>query len=461
MDEIQGWARQTFGEARLGNVSRVRRLIGMAATLAQRPAGTVTAVFGDAAEREGAFRLLSSKHVRPEAVVDAVAGATLRKCRGRVYCAIDGSSLTLTDRLQSRDVGRVGTTKAKARGLQALTALMADANGVPIGLAGVHFWARTGPSLREGRRNHPDVKGVGEMRHTLAFVTHLDDMRRTHASHVEPWYQLDRGFDSGALFRLAAARGLLVTVRASVERRLEAPGGKRRYLRAAVRRAPALGDVLVEVPARHGEPARLAVVRVRATTVRLSLPVTHRKRSTVEVTAVQAKEVGYSGPGALHWTLLTTASATTLAEARAVLDGYALRWRIEDMHRAWKAGWCNVEQTQLRSRAAIIKWATLHLAVATRAMRLAHLARTEPDRPSTDELSRDEVDAVLILASKRKRTKYKRGETPPLGELVDLLARLGGYVGKSSGGPPGATVVGRGLDRIAALAEGLALMKET
>lgn len=235
----------------------------------------------------------------------------------------------------------------------------------------------------------------------------------------------------------------------------------RRYLRKTVRRAPSLGDILLEIPARGDEPRRLAVLRVRTARVRLSLPVNHSRRRTVDMTAVEAKEIGHRGPRALHWLLLTTAPAETLAQAQAVLDGYALRWRIEELHRTWKAGWCNVEQTQLRGRAALEKWATLHLAVASRAMRLAYLARTEPDRPAIEELTREEIDAVVVLAGKRKPAKYKPGDNPPLGDLVLLLARLGGYVGKSSGGPPGATVIGRGLDRIASFAEGLRLMRQT
>ncbi|MCA9591201.1 MAG: hypothetical protein KC657_38160 [Myxococcales bacterium] len=162
----------------------------------------------------------------------------------------------------------------------------------------------------------------------------------------------------------------------------------------------------------------------------------------MEVSALYAHEVDFRGPHPLKWMLITTAHAETLADAQAVLDGYAMRWRVEELHRTWKAGWCNVEQTQLRSRGAIEKSAMLHLAVASRAMRLVHLARNEPARPATDELSREEVDAVLILASKRGRSKYERGDTPPIVEVVDLLARLGGYVGKSSGGPPGATNTG-------------------
>ncbi len=461
MDANLDWAQRTFGHARLGNVSRVRRLVSMATALAQRPAGTVTGVFDDAAEREGAFRLLSSVHVGGDAVLASIAEATMRACRGRVYCAVDGTSMSVTDEKKARDVGAIGNWSAAGRGLQALTALVLDERGAPIGLGGVRFWARTERGKRRSDRNHPDFELRGELRHTIALVEQLDDTHRKHRPDADVWYQFDRGFDSSALLELVARRRLTVTIRASNDRRLESRGAHRKYLRKTVRRAPSLGDILLEVPARGDEPRRVAVLRVRATRVRLAVPVSNYRRHTVEMTAVEAKEIGRRGQRGLHWLLLTTVPAETLAEAQAVLDGYALRWRIEELHRTWKSGWCNVEQTQLRGRGALEKWATLHLAVASRAMRLAHLARTEPDRPAIEELTREEIDAVLILASKRKPAKYRAGETPPLGDLVLLLARLGGYVGKSSGGPPGATVIGRGLDRIASFAEGLRLMRQT
>lgn len=45
----------------------------------------------------------------------------------------------------------------------------------------------------------------------------------------------------------------------------------------------------------------------------------------------------------------------------------------------------------------------------------------------------------------RKPKGYQRGDIPPIGEVVRWAADLGGYVGKSSGGPPGTIVLGRGL----------------
>ena len=57
----EGWARRTFGHAKLGDHRRVQRLIAMAARVWERPAGIVTQVFDDDAEREGAFRSLRDK----------------------------------------------------------------------------------------------------------------------------------------------------------------------------------------------------------------------------------------------------------------------------------------------------------------------------------------------------------------------------------------------------------------
>jgi hypothetical protein len=42
-----------------------------------------------------------------------------------------------------------------------------------------------------------------------------------------------------------------------------------------------------------------------------------------------------------------------------------------------------------------------------------------------------------------------------MGEAVLWITQLGGYTGKSSGGPPGAITIGRGLDRLKERAEAL------
>ena len=199
------------------------------------------------------------------------------------------------------------------------------------------------------------------------------------------------------------------------------------------------------------------VVRAAPLTVRL------RDRRTSKVTwlpltAVWVREEGTTpaGESPIDWLLYTNTSVTTEKQARAIVAGYAMRWRIEDFHRTWKTGACNTERTQLRSVEAVKKWATILAAVATRIERLKHLARETPDEPATTELSADEIRVLVALVPNFK----KRAETAPsrdltIGEATAWVARLGGYTGKSSGGPPGATTLRRGLERLRSAVSGV------
>ena len=171
-----------------------------------------------------------------------------------------------------------------------------------------------------------------------------------------------------------------------------------------------------------------------------------------------AEEVGYKGKDPIRWVLLTTAPIKTFAEARAVVFGYAMRWRIEDFHRAWKRGLCNVEDSQLQSRSAIVKWATILAAVATRALRVANLIRTTPDIPATDEFTEFEIDAAFLYAKKKRDRRRKL----VLSEVVDIIADIGGFAHKYSKthNLPGPTVLARGLERIRIVAIALQNMAD-
>ncbi len=162
------------------------------------------------------------------------------------------------------------------------------------------------------------------------------------------------------------------------------------------------------------------------------------------------------GEAPLDWLLFTNLPVDTYEQGREVVQGYAMRWRIEEVHRTWKAGGCDVESTQLRTAEAIIKWATLLFAVAIRVERLKHAARTEPRRAADTELTASEIQALVLL----KRREKKRTESIPdapldIATAVRWMADLGGYTGNSSGGPPGVTVIRRGFVRVRNAADAL------
>jgi hypothetical protein len=449
MQDDADWAREHFGQADLGDERRVARLVSVARQAARHPAGRVTQVCKSSADREGAFRLLENAAVSAEAVAEASFSSTARACAGRpcVYVALDGSSLTLTDRTKRRELGKVGTCWP-TRGLHVMSALGVDAKGATIGLLAQRWWIQPDKAAKKPRFNSHLEK---ETRHWLDALNEVSGRLAEQASDVTPWFQLDRGADCWPVLAHATEQNLLLTVRASHDRRLEDVRGRHVYLRQTLRKQLILGHYQLQVPARRDRAARSARIALRACKVVISARISWDRRRSIAINAVFAEEIGHQGKDRISWFLLTTAPVDTFEQARAVVRGYSLRWRVEEFHRAWKRGLCNVEDTQLQSRSAIVKWATILAAVAARALRIAQLLRTTPDIPASDEFTNYEIAATYAISKK----KWDRRRRPSFREIVDIIADLGGFANKYSGGRPGPTVLGRGLAHVQAVAEAL------
>lgn len=427
----------------------------MAQTAAKRPAGQISKVFLTGAERQGAYDLLDNPQVELEQMQQAMAAACAARSRKHpfVFVPVDGSSLALTDRGKTKDFGSIGTLEAGARGLKVMSAIALDPQGVPLGLCAQRWWTRQGTQPQGPSRASRSIEEK-ETQHWLDVVE--DTCRRfaEGAPGTRCWFQLDREGDAWPTLCKLAASGHLFTVRAAWNRRVQLPSGGKSHLRQVLQREPVLGTYDLHVPAGPGRSERTARMVVRAKTVDLDLRDKKTNRhQTLRVTAVWCRESRTTPRGAkpLDWLLLTNASVTTLEQARQVVFGYSQRWRIEEFHRTWKSGACNVEQTQLRSTSHVTKWATLLAAVALRIERLKYLARNEPNLPATVELTPLEIRALLLLKRKyKKRNEHIPDAMPTIGQATRWIAELGGYTGKSSGGPPGSITIQRGLDEIRA-----------
>lgn len=458
MRSAKTWAEAEYGDTALGDERRTRRLVLLAAEVASRPAGVVIRACATSASREAAFRLLENSAVRPEDVRAGPLRATARRCApySRVIVPVDATALTLSDEKEAKGLGAVGSWQKGARGVHVMSALAVAEDGSTLGICGQRMWVRAARSVH-GDASHDQCPGEpSETRYWLDVLTDARAALTDGAPHCQPWFQLDRGGDCWQVLTLADRLSMLVTVRAAHDRRLDAPD---EHLWRALERARVVATRRIEIRARPPlvrkkrvgrrrrikllieREARVATVEIRATQVPIVVKTSAGRPSTVHFNAVLVKEVAGPASDALEWVLLTTHPIETRRDVLAVVHGYTLRWRIEEFHRVWKRGLCRVEDTQLRSRDAIFKWATLLATVATRAMRLTQLARTTPDAPSTSELTRLEIDAIIAL---RDPKVANPGTVPTLAQAVRWLAEIGGYTGPWNG-PPGATVIGRGL----------------
>jgi DDE family transposase len=371
---------------------------------------------------------------------------------------VDATSLTLTDKARRKGFGAVGSWRQGSQGVHAMTALAISQEGTALGVAAQKFWVRKRRSKASKKRASPENC---ETRFWLDTLVETHAAFREQAPDTEAWFQLDRGADCWPVLETAIEHQMLLTVRAAHDRRVDTSA---QWLWDEVEAAPIRMAFKIAVSQRVNvrkrrringrriqwtitRKARVAELAVRAIEVPLHL----NNGETLLYNAVLVKERHRRGDDRIEWMLLTTHPIRTRADIRAVVDGYALRWKVEEFHRTWKRGRCRVEDTQLRSKQAVLKWATILASVATRAMRLTYQARETPDAPATEELTRFELDAIIAL---RQPKGIKLGHEPTLGQAVRWIADLGGYVGPWNG-PPGPKVIGRGLDDVLAAAKAL------
>lgn len=98
-------------------------------------------------------------------------------------------------------------------------------------------------------------------------------------------------------------------------------------------------------------------------------------------------------------------------------------------------------------------------AVAVRIERLKLLSRKEPERPASDEFTPTELRAIILLRFGDKARQVLPDATEPtLKQAVQWVAEIGGYTGKSSGGPPGTVTLSRGLREVLVAVRVLAVM---
>lgn len=457
-DSVREWAREQFDSADFGDVRRERRAASMLQRAAERPAGKLTDVFKSGAELQGAYDFIEGD-VSARAITTALGEASMRAVGDAswVYAIVDGTSLSLVDFTKTKGFGSIGKQVLPTRGLKVLDVLAVAEDGTPVGLLDLEWWARSPKSSRS--RHARRRTGETETTHWVDVVGRTAGLVHECAPACEPWFVIDREGDCADILRAVALPGRRFTIRATQNRRVLLPNGGQRPLLKHMHKQRVLGAHVVNVPAGPNRRARRAVLDVRIANVVLELP--HHAtsgRTKLPVRVVWARERrAPRGGERLDWMLLTSAEVEDLKSAVAIVTGYCFRWRVEDFHRTWKRGHCNVEDTQLRNMERVVRWATMLAAVATRVERLKHLARTRPDAPATIELSELELEALRAAKHKFKsRVETIPDGVPSIAQAVRWIADLGGYTGKSSGGPPGSTTIGRGLEWLLIWTDGFA-----
>lgn len=467
------WARQEFGGAQLGDKRITDRLVSCASDMAKLPTRSISgAVQGEASKVKGYYRMIDHPDedaINMDTVLSPHRGQTIRRMMEEktVLAIQDGSDLNYSGLNDCEGLGVIGSnqTGAESNGLHLHSTLVVTTEGLPLGILRATCEARK-PKSEDDKRLPANIPI--EEKKTFAWIESMRDLKKialdmpgTRIISVK-----DREADFYELFeehRKDRCPNLEMLVRAKHNRWIIESGTSIKLF-DAVKETPECARFKITVARKSARPKkskqkaspkrpeRIADVSLRYMPFELRPSGSAEDRTPISISIVHVVENNPpEGEEAIEWFLLTTIDVQSAEVAEKCLLWYCKRWRIEDWHRVLKSG-CRIEEAANKSAERLERFIAINLVIAWRIMLMTLLGRESPDLPPEVLFTDVEIE-VLTAFAKGRRLK------PPdtVGDAVQLVARIGGYLARKSDPPPGHQLMWQGYSALQMMCAGYIL----
>ena len=442
------WAEEEFSEAELGDQRRVNRLLTIARDFYARPQANIPEACQSRAKTKAAYRFFETSDNSMEKILAPHYETTLsRILKEKVILAVQDTS-SLYYSTQREDLGLIGYRADGGFGLKVHDTMTFNTEGTPLGLLDVQVWRR---DPEEHGKRHLRTKLPIEQKESnkwlKSFKKVADAQKRCPGTTLVSVG--DREADVYELFELAVNTpdGPKLLIRAEQNRLI---AGEQGDVWEHVRGQSLRGTQLVRVPRKGKQPPREAKLEIRFAKVTLKPPKRRPHLRELQIQAIIAEEVDCPNKAEpLQWLLLTTLEVNSFEDAIEKLDWYSLRWGIEVYHKTLKSG-CKIEQRQFGKADSIQACLAIDMVIAWRIFHLTKLGRETPDVPCTVFFEEAQWKALVAY---KNQNPVPPDDPPTLGQAIDMVASLGGFLGRKSDGPPGTKTLWLGLQHLDDLTE--------
>ena len=425
------WAKDTFGDAALGDKRLTKRLELIAAQLSSSIGTSLAASCnGDEAALEGSYRFIRNNQFTAENIAEGGFLSTVRKSANRdVLLAIeDTTSLAFTHNVREQlgDLG--GPKNAHSRGFIVHTSLMLDGETEEtLGLIDQNRWCRDaadrGKKHQRDNRPYDEKESYKWEENSRVISERMGDLMPNVISVC------DREADVYEYISYKIENNQRFIVRASNDRNVE---DTKNSLFAQISEAKKIGEYCIEITQKGGRKARAATIILQAKEITIMPPERKVKNGLTPLTinvVFATEENCPKDVEPLQWILITTEDISSFANARKITRYYELRWRIEEFHKAWKSG-AGAEEQRMQDANNLEKMVVLLAFIAVRLLQLKEGLEKEKIEPSekipcTTMLSKEEW-AMLWFSTYEHKALPKKPES--LKWAYCAIAKLGGWV---------------------------------
>jgi len=453
---MNSWIENEFKDSQFADLRIKERILKMTLQLSSGFGQSIPMACQDWASTKAAYRLLDNERITEEDILAGHFSATETR-----VSATDGHILVLHDTSEfsyTREENNIGNTRKIRKnvgknfvggkqyftkcGVLMHTTLAISEDGLPLGLGAVKFWTRKDFKGTEQQKRHINPTRVPiEEKESFRWVESLRQSTTRFGTPERCVHIADRESDMYEFFNEAKATKSHFLVRICVNRRTTS--GINVY--EQMRKQPVAGIYKISFTDENGKAVETEL-EIKFKTVELQ-PSDGRKAKIygpLKVSIIFAKEVSNrkNGRPPIDWKLVTDLPISCLAEAVEKLRWYALRWRIEIFFKILKSG-CRAEDLKLREYERITKLISIYCILGWRVFWMTMMNREVQTAPASLALTEVEIKILDHLFPQVDQRRKKI-----LSDYILKVARLGGYLARSSDPPPGNQIIWRGLKKL-------------
>lgn len=408
-------------------------------------------------EKIGAYRMFGNSSFSHKELAEGVVSRcqTNQGSSSHLLCIQDTTEFNFTSHIQrigikDKDVGPV--TKNDNAGFFCHPMLVVkEQDKMPIGIASIELWNRGWDKQDKFERSYwkQDISEKESFRW-------IESARKTQSVlDKAPMLTIigDRESDIFSEFAMIPDERTHLLVRSRINRKL-AGEEKKLYEKLSQQKQGAVYDL--DIKGNKKRKSRTARMSLKYVKVKIKKPKNIHAGDYpdyVDVWAIEARELPGTipkGEPPIIWRLLTTHSITEVGDAMKCLEWYSNRWFIEELFRIIKSKGFELENSQLETGAALKKQVVMALQVALTIMVLKLSLDKKEAIKAGLIFSQQQIEFIELLLKNEIEGKTIKQQNPyphqSLAWCAWAIARLSGWSGYKSHGPPGYITIKNGLD---------------
>lgn len=407
-------------------------------------------------EKIGAYRMFGNKSFSYKELVEAVvSGCANNQGAPHLLCIQDTTEFNFTSHIQrigkkDKDIGPVTLNENSGFFCHPMLVIGAE-DKMPLGLADIKLWNRSWEKQDKFERDYGN-QPITE-KESYRWIESAQMTQSVLSATSMLTIIGDREADIYEELCTVPNEKTNLLIRSSINRKLACSNEK---LFEKLQKQECKAVYTLEIKGNKKRKSRTAEMGLKYVKVKIKKPKKPHIKDYpeyVEVWALEAREQEETvpkGEAPVLWRLLTTHQVTGVEQAMQCLEWYSNRWFIEELFRIMKSKGFELESSQLETGAALKKQVIMALQVALTVMSLKLSLNKKETINAKLIFSQQQIEFIELLLKNEIEGKTKKQQNPyPFKSLAWgawAIARLSGWSGYKSHGPPGYISIKNGLD---------------